>query len=177
MVAGIAWSRFGSGGKNAARNGSRIGTSGMTNAKSDETNTNRFLIAGDNEERASTMNQLLNLLPIAQVEQVGNSLSSWTANNGLAVVLLFMVLISIGLAGWRTMNWSASNVVIPMRDAFIKHLDTTDETMQEVKTSMQGIHAEIQQTRSSQDLLHSKQDLLHNKLDELSKRSCKTSPS
>ena len=108
----------------------------------------------------------MNFFTIAQLEQTGNNLSNWTANNGLAVVLLFMVLISLGLAGWRTLNWSASNVVIPMRDAFVKHLDNTDETMQEVKRSMQGIHSEIQSTRSSQDLLH-------HKLDELSKRPCK----
>lgn len=98
----------------------------------------------------------MNLL--AQVDQVGNSLSNWTANNGLAVVLLFMVLISLGLAGWRTLNWSAANVIIPMRDAFTKHLDATNETMQEVKTSMQGMHQELQHTRSSQELLHSKFD-------------------
>lgn len=91
----------------------------------------------------------MNLL--AQVDQVGNSLSNWTANNGLAVVLLFMVLISLGLAGWRTLNWSATNVIIPMRDAFTKHLDATNETMQEVCK-------ELQLTRSSQELLHTKFD-------------------
>lgn len=100
---------------------------------------------------------------VAQVEQVGNTISSWTANNGLAVVLLFMVLISLGLAAWRTLNWSASNVVIPMRDAFIKHLDATDATMNSVKESMREIHTEIQSARTSQDSLHAK-------IDELSKR-------
>ena len=111
---------------------------------------------------------------LAQVDQVANNLSTWTQNNGLAVVLLFMVLISLGFAAWKTLNWSAANIVIPMRDSFISHLGRTDSTMAKMDETMgtmgdtlTGLHEEIKATR---EIIHSKHDVISAKLDEIKKK-------
>lgn len=111
---------------------------------------------------------------LAQAEQIGNSLSTWTENNGLAVVLLFMVLISLGFASWKILNWAAANVVIPMRDSFISHLSRTDKTMESMEGTLTGIHAEMQTARSDRESLQTKHDLLHAKIDEIGRRKCQS---
>jgi hypothetical protein len=115
---------------------------------------------------------------LAQVDQVGNSISTWTQNNGLAVVLLFMVLISLGFAAWKTLNWSAANIVIPMRDSFISHLGRTDNTMEKMDKTMDtmgdtltGLHDEMKATR---EIVTSKHDLINAKLDEIVKHKCQS---
>lgn len=113
-----------------------------------------FLTAGENTENTESM------MPVAQVEQVGNSLSQWTQNNGLAVVLLFLVLISLGIAAWKTLNWSAANVVIPMRDSIITHLTNTDKTMDSMRDSLEGMHREMTDNKNLTQSIHSKLDKL-----------------
>jgi hypothetical protein len=47
---------------------------------------------------------------------------------GVVLVILFFV----GLAVWRVLSWTGTNVVIPARDRMFKHLDRVDSTMQDV---------------------------------------------
>ena len=163
MVAKVGWVSLGRGAKSAAKNAKKIGTIG-------EQITSQFLIGGKNAAKEGKM-------ILAQVDQVGNSLSTWTQNNGLAVVLLFMVLISLGFAAWKTLNWSAANIVLPMRDSFISHLGRTDNTMEKMDRTMDamgetltGLHDEIKATR---EIIHSKHDVINAKLDEI--RKCQSS--
>lgn len=134
--------------------------------------TNQFLIDG----KSGVINGMTIL---AQVDQVGNSLSTWTQNNGLAVVLLFMVLISLGFAAWKTLNWSAANIIIPMRDSFISHLGRTDNTMEKMDKTMDtmgdtltGLHDEIKATR---EIITTKHDVINAKLDEIREIRLKSS--
>lgn len=106
-------------------------------------------------------------MPLAQVENVGNNLSMWTANNGLAVVLLFVVLISGGLAIWKIMNWTGTNVALPMRDAIITHLTNTDKTMNTMSDTLGGIAEELKTARTSHEQIH-------RKLDDLTRTAAKT---
>ena len=119
------------------------------------------------------------MMILAQVDQVGNSLSTWTQNNGLAVVLLFMVLISLGFAGWKTLNWLAAkfdwiitNIIIPMRDSITSHLTQTDKTMEAMGDTLTGLHDEMKQTR---EIVTAKHDLITAKLDEIRQHKCQSS--
>jgi len=46
-------------------------------------------------------------------------------NNGIAVVIL----IAIGFATWRVIDWSASNIVVPLKDGALRHLDETNKAL------------------------------------------------
>lgn len=166
MVVAIGWIAFESVGTNGAKSVRKTGTIGVKI-------TNQFLIDGSNGARKDNMTIL------AQVDQVGNSLSTWTQNNGLAVVLLFMVLLSFGFAAWKTLNWSAANIIIPMRDSFISHLGRTDKTMENMDQTMgtmgetlTGLHDEIKATR---EIVTSKHELINAKLDEIRQHKCQAS--
>lgn len=50
---------------------------------------------------------------------------SWLTNQGLAVGML----IAVGLAGWRVCSWAGSNVVLPLKDSAINHLQETNKAM------------------------------------------------
>lgn len=133
--------------------------------------TNRFLIDGKSGARNG-------MTILAQVDQVGNSISTWTQNNGLAVVLLFMVFISVGFAVYKTSKWGAAkfdwvvtNIVIPMRDSFMSHLSRTDKTMENMDQTMDAmgstlinLHDEIKATR---EMVHSKHEVINAKLDQI----------
>jgi Na+-transporting methylmalonyl-CoA/oxaloacetate decarboxylase gamma subunit len=90
---------------------------------------------------------------VGQLE-LGSNLSTWTTNNGLAVVLLFLIL----LAMWRTFSWLAKNVIVPTKDAVISHLINTDKTMESMQKTMEGMHSELQKTAASHESLHTKID-------------------
>lgn len=171
MDAAIGWSSSESdenkdrkNGNNAGTIGENKGASGAISAKitgikmmmvAMMISATAFLTAGENTENTESM-----MPPVAQVEQVGNSLSQWTQNNGLAVVLLFLVLISLGIAAWKTLNWSAANVVIPMRDSIITHLTNTDKTMDSMRDSLEGMHREMTDNKNLTQSIHSKLDKL-----------------
>lgn len=161
MVVKVEWIGLESVGMIVAKSGKRTGAIG-------EKIINQFGIGGKIAAKEDSMTIL------AQVDQFGNSISTWTQNNGLAVVLLFMVLISLGFATWKTFNWSAVNIVIPMRDSFISHLGKTDNTMEKMDKTMDvmgetltGLHDEIKATR---EIIHTKHDVISAKLDEIRQR-------
>ena len=51
---------------------------------------------------------------------------SWVTNQGLAVGLL----IAIGLGTWRVISWMGGNVILPMKDSAIHHLNEVNRTME-----------------------------------------------
>jgi hypothetical protein len=95
---------------------------------------------------------------VGQLE-LGNGFSTWTTNHGLAVVLVFLFLFGV----WRTLSWSAKNVIVPVKDAVISHLVNTDKTMESMQETMKGMHSELQKTTASHESLHTKFDRWINK--------------
>ena len=85
----------------------------------------------------------------------------WVANNGLAVVIV----IAGGIGIWKTAAWLATNVVTPLKDAFVQHLHgisvfmtaTSDSLAQTAKSieviseQMQGIREDVDYMRSSEE--------------------------
>ncbi len=119
----------------------------------------------------------------AQTVEVGNSLNEWTSDQGVAVVLLFLIVISLGLAGWKILNWTGSNIIVPMKDAMIAHLSTTDRTMNAMQQSLESMHEELRQDKNLHEKTHAKQDALHaqqtdiaQKIVDIGRRDFKANP-
>jgi hypothetical protein len=64
---------------------------------------------------------------------------TWLTNQGLAVGLL----IAIGLGLYRLLSWTGTNVVTPMKDAAVKHLDTVGVTLTEATDSLRKINVKL----------------------------------
>ena len=69
---------------------------------------------------------------VSVTEQITES----AGNNGLALTLLVVFLVVGTFCGWKTISWIAANVVVPVRDAIINHLKTTDAAMQSMERTM-----------------------------------------
>lgn len=109
------------------------------------------------------------------VKETGDTLSRWTLDNGLAVVLLFIgiaaVLYVVVYQGRKVFMWVGANIILPLKDAAITHLATTDaamkttsSTMQEMQVTFTGIHEEIKATRAANEAAT---QTIHKRFDEL----------
>lgn len=108
----------------------------------------------------------MNNWPLLQVDPA--SAGGWlnlVSDYGLATVLLFLLLISLGLGFWKLANWSGTNILIPLKNAAIQHLDdlrvhltNSDETMRAVKTSMQTMETTLVSLDTSHKTIHAKLD-------------------
>jgi hypothetical protein len=72
---------------------------------------------------------------------------AWITNQGLAIGML----IAIGLGAWRAINWFGKNVVLPMKDSALTHLQETDRTMKAnaeatkaLTSTIQTMHSDVQ---------------------------------
>lgn len=78
----------------------------------------------------------------------------WISNNGLAVVLL----LAIFYAAWCGSKWFGKNVIVPMKDAAITHLNDTNEALkanakvnEKVSDNLDLLHADIKDIKKSVD--------------------------
>ncbi len=117
-------------------------------------------------------------LSTLDVQKTGDILSRWTLDNGLAVVLLFIgiaaVLYVVVYQGRKVFLWVGTNIILPLKDAAITHLATTDtamkttsSTMKEMQTTFMGIHEEIKASRAANEAATL---TIHKRFDEL--RGC-----
>lgn len=77
---------------------------------------------------------------------IGDSLSQWTQNNGLAVVLLFAAILIGCYATMKVSRWMGSNILLPLKDAAIGHLKRTDDTLSTVKDTLQEISTQMRES-------------------------------
>lgn len=68
---------------------------------------------------------------------------AWLVNQGLAIAIIF----GLAMGGWRIIDWSATNLWIPLRDAAIGHLAEFQKTMREVSKELTGQHESIRGLR------------------------------
>lgn len=64
---------------------------------------------------------------------------SWIANQGLAVAIL----VSIGWAMYRGIQWTGTTIISPLKDAAIAHLETATKSMKDISTSMHSIDTKV----------------------------------
>ena len=98
----------------------------------------------------------------------GNSLSQWAANNGLAVVLLLILLLAI----WRAASWCAGAFLMPMRDGALKHLETVGTTLRSVQDSL---HSMDEKLTATHDAAHSTREQMlgmHSRFDRIESQGC-----
>ena len=104
--------------------------------------------------------------------QAGNNLSIWTANNGLAVVMLLLCFIVGIFFTWKLASWSGSNLFIPLRDAAVKHLNDVGEVMHSVNTSLHQMREEMTTTRAAVENHGKGVDAIHTRLDRIENKGC-----
>lgn len=85
----------------------------------------------------------------------------WVANNGLAVAIV----VAGGIAIWRVSGWLALNVITPLKDAFITHLNSigtfmkaTTESLELTARSMDTISEQLKGIRKDIDTMSRKDD-------------------
>lgn len=101
-------------------------------------------------------------MPFAQVDAETLKKLLTEQNYTVAGVVL-VILFFIGLAMWRVLTWTGSNVVIPARDRIFKHLDVVNETMRDVSENL-GKLSEVPQRLGS---IEGKVDGLTERVDDI----------
>lgn len=73
-------------------------------------------------------------------------------NNGLAVVIV----LALGAAAWVTTRWFGTNIVIPMKDSAIAHLQETNvalksltETNTRSMNTMAAMHEDVKELKAT----------------------------
>lgn len=93
---------------------------------------------------------------VAQVESfrdAGDAVGAWTANNGLAVVLLFIAIAAALYATVRVTRWTGNNLLIPLKDAAISHLKNSDSSLTSISENMQEMSQQMREMRIDQSRL------------------------
>ena len=85
----------------------------------------------------------------------------WFTNQGLAVGML----IAFGLGVWRVCSWAGINVVVPLKDSAINHLNETNRAMKSnaeatsaLTQTMTTLHADVRDIKSKLDYCSSRKD-------------------
>lgn len=87
-------------------------------------------------------------------------IAQWVANNGLAVVIV----IAGGIAIWRVSGWLAVNVITPLKDAFITHLNS-------IGTFMRATTESLELTAKSMDTISEQLKGIRHDVDTMSRKS------
>ncbi len=103
----------------------------------------------------------------ATITQTGNSISQWTANNGLAVVMLILFFVVGIFFVWKLSSWLGSQLFIPLRDAAIKHLNDVGTVMHSVNDSLHQMREEMASTRAAVESHSDGVKSLHTRLDRM----------
>ena len=98
----------------------------------------------------------------------GNALTQWAANNGLAVVLLLMLIFAI----WRVSSWCAVAFLIPMRDGALKHLDTVGTTLKSVQESLTSMDEKLTETHDAANATREQMLGMHSRFDRIESQGC-----
>lgn len=85
----------------------------------------------------------------------------WVTNQGLAVGLLIVV----GLGAWRVCSWAGVNVVVPLKDSAINHLNETNRAMKSnaeatsaLTQTMTTLHADVRDIKTKLDYCSARKD-------------------
>lgn len=108
----------------------------------------------------------------AAAAHAGNNLSQWTANNGLAVVMLLLCFVVGIFFTWKLASWSGSQLFIPLRDAAIKHLNDVGAVMHSVNDSLLQMRDEMSSTRAAVENHGKGVEAIHTRLDRIESKRC-----
>jgi|GEM_PF-6796710 len=59
-----------------------------------------------------------------------------TEQNYTVAGVVLLILIALGLAIWKVLSWTGTNVIVPARDRVFLHLDVVNATMKDVSSNL-----------------------------------------